>query len=178
MSDLIIRNDDNIDVGARRGGLAGAFGSLGRLQTTDIVPPLLGGVASFGSTLLVRRFGTKYPSLYTWAPMIGAGVGVLASVPLYWARGFGSKAVISGSVTSIVTGLGLWAFEKISATNWMAGGTKGIHYASRRRQMAGRGLGATHIVQGSPGARALPTSAVPRPAASAMDVTAFGATPT
>ena len=169
MSDIIIRKDDNIDVGRRGGFLSGPLGAIGNISAMDIVPPLAGGLVTFGGTLLIRKFGKKYGTLVNYAPLLGAMGGALMSLPMHMWRG--QAALISCLVTSVVTGAGLFAFEKLSATTWAM---SGVHAVSRSRM---RGVGAQHLLEGASG-QVMPTSQVPRQVKSAMDVTAFGATPT
>jgi hypothetical protein len=165
MNDEIIVKKEGTDIGYRRSyGLKGAIGALGKIEAIDLLPPLVGGTVALGTTILARKFGGAYPTLVNFAPLAGAGAGILASIPLFWWRG--KKAVISGAVTSVLIGGGLFAFEKISGSSWML---SGIHYASRQ-QMQGY-----YEVDGGYGGYALPTAQVPGGVASAMDTTAFGA---
>ena len=84
----------------------------------DVLPPLLGGTVSIGATILVRKYGKTKPNLVKYAPLIGAAAGVVGSIPLYWWRG--PRAVISGAVTGVIVGGGLFAFEYVSQTQWAA----------------------------------------------------------
>lgn len=168
MEDKIVRKDDNMDVGRRRSGmLSGAMGAIGKIDAVDIIPPLTGGLVTFGGTLLIRKFGKNYPTLRSFAPLLGAAGGALASLPMHMWKG--QPALISCLVTSVLTGAGLWAFEKVSATEWAMAG---VHSVSRSRLS---GVGATHLLEGGRGGRVQPTSRVPANVKSSMDVTAFGA---
>lgn len=165
--DIAVKKN-GIDVGYRRSwGIKGALGSLGRIEATDILPPLVGGTVALGGTILVRKFGSQYPNLVKYAPLAGMGIGVVASIPLYWWKGH--KAVISSAVTAVLLGGGLSLFETISSSTWMV---SGMYYADRSR------VAGTHLIDGGYGGQALPTAQVPSPVASAMDVEAFGATVT
>lgn len=167
MSDIMVKKNGT-DIGYRRSwGLKGAVGSLGRIEAMDILPPLVGGTVALGGTILMRKFGTKFPTLVKYAPLVGAGIGIAASIPLYWWRG--QRAVISSAVTAALLGGGLFAFEKISSSTWMV---SGMYYADRSNV---RGM---HLIDGGHGGRVLQTAQVPGGVASAMDVSAFGATVT
>lgn len=170
MTDIIARKDDQSDLG-RIGKVSGALGSLGRMRAVDVLPPLLGGTISIGTTLLVRKYGKSKPNLMKYAPLLGAGAGILGSVPLYWWRGY--KAVISGAVTGAVAGVGLFAFERASQTQWMttAGIGRYVVTTRNRRQLPGQVRG-THIVE-SPHSqgRVQPTAESP----GGFDLSGFGA---
>lgn len=167
MGDIIVRKDDNIDVGRRGGFLSGPLGAIGNIGASDIIPPLAGGLVTFGGTLLIRKFGKNYPTLHSFAPLLGAAGGALMSLPMHMWRG--QQAMISCLVTSVMTGAGLWAFEKVSATAWAV---SGMYNVSRSRM---RGVGAQHLLEGGRGGRVQATSRVPANVRSAMDVSAFGA---
>lgn len=165
MSDIIAQKNDDLELG-RVGKVSTAVGSLGQIQAMDVLPPLLGGTVAIGTTLLVRKFGKTKPRLVEYAPLIGAGAGVLGSVPLYWWRG--KKAVISGAVTGAVAGVGLFAFERVSATSWMTSGL-GRHVVKTNRRLPG--TGAMHVVESSRGsARSVPTAQSP----GSFDLDGFG----
>jgi hypothetical protein len=165
MSDIIVakKNDDK-NLGYM--DLSGAVGSLGQIDAMDILPPLLGGTVALGATILVRKYGKTKPNLVTYAPLIGAAAGIVGSIPLYWWRG--PRAVIAGAVTGVIVGGGLFAFEKISTTNWALAGI-GRHVV---RRLPGQ-VGSFVNVQTNTGMPALnqPTAVSP----GGFDLSGFGA---
>lgn len=172
MSDVITRKVGGSDIGRSssyyENAVVSAVGSLADIDALDIVPPLLGGAVAGGATLLLRRFfGSTRPTLWKWAPALGALAGVVGSIPLYWWRG--SKAVVSGAVTSVVTGGLLLGMEFAKEKGWSGSSpTSGIHVLEVNR----KGVGMP-VAQGG-GAKALPSARIPRKVAPAIDYTAFG----
>ena len=162
MSDIIMNKSEE-SIGYL--GVTNAFGSLGNIKAMDVLPPLIGGTVAVAGTLFTRKFGKTRPALVQYAPLIGAGAGILGSIPLYWWRG--PRAVISGAVTAAVLGGGLFAFERLSGTAYFSG--IGMHQVKRLRGMRG-----THIVTGAPGANVPATAKAP----GGFDLTGFAATPT
>ena len=133
MSDIIVaEKNDNQNLGYL--DLSGAVGSLGQIDAMDVLPPLLGGTVAIGATILVRKYGKDKPRLVKYAPLLGAAAGVVGSIPLYWWRG--PRAVISGAVTGVIAGAGLFAFEYVSQTQWALSGL-GRHVVQRLPGMAG-----------------------------------------
>ena len=84
---------------------------LAKISLDDVIGPGVGGLGAFVGTILARKYGSKLSEVISSnASIFGAVAGVLASLPLYWVRG--SSAVISGAVTSVIVGAGLFALEK------------------------------------------------------------------
>ena len=139
-----------------------ALGSLRGLTDMDrILPPLVGGSTALLGTLLVRKFVTDKASLAVKvAPLIGAGAGVLVSLPLH--KIYGPEGMVSGALTSLLVGGGMFAYEKLSTLPAFNG--VGLVNVQRR-------LGAV-VVNGG-GARVRSTANVPANVGSAMDVHAF-----
>lgn len=144
-----------------------ALGSLKGIASVEkILPPLIGGSVAILGTLLIRKFvADKTSSLVRFAPAIGAGAGVLASIPLYWV--YGQEGVMSGALTSVMAGGAILAFQELKDMPVFNG--LGLVSMQRKR------LGA--IAQGG-GARIPQTANVPGRISSAMDVAAFGGKPT
>ena len=141
-----------------------AIGSLGGMAVSDILPPLVGGAGAIVGTLLIRKFVTnKSSNLVRFAPALGAGIGVLASIPLYWV--YGPKGVVSGALTAAVAGGAILGFQEMKDLPVFNG--MGLINVQKTR-----GLGA--VVTSGRGARALSTANVPGRVGSALDVSAFG----
>jgi len=140
-----------------------ALGSLKGIASMEkILPPLIGGSVALLGTLLVRKFvADKTSALIRFAPAIGAGAGILASIPLYWV--YGREGVVSGALTAAMAGGAILAFEELKDKAAFNG--LGLINVQRKR------LGA--IAQGG-GARIPQTSNVPGRISAAMDVAAFG----
>jgi len=169
MSDIIVaEKNDNKNLGYL--DLSGAIGSLGQIDAMDILPPLLGGTVALGTTILVRKYGKTKPKLVEYAPLIGAAAGIVGSIPLYWWRG--PRAVIAGAVTGVIVGGGLFAFEKVSTSEWALSGIGQRHVV---RRLPGR-VGSFHAVQTNTGMAAanVPTAMSP----GGFDLEGFGANPT
>lgn len=111
--------------------VAGTFGFLGDVKAPDVLPPLVGGSATILTTLLIRKFAKNSPRASAYAPLIAIPVGILASAPLAWWGKGGRKAMISGSLTAAVVGVGVFAFEKATASAWMTSGM-GLISAQKR----------------------------------------------
>lgn len=164
---ILVPKDGNGDVGYLQ--VSRAVGALGNVQSTDVVPPLVGGASALLTTLLVRRFNknraTYSQGLQDNAPLIGAVGGVVFSIPLYWWK---RSAVVSGAVTGAITGLGLYAYEKILGTQWYnplpATATQGMGLLSAQSARPMLGAAMPNII---------PTAVAPRGVKAAMDVTAF-----
>jgi hypothetical protein len=170
--DRIVKKTDETDVS---GMVSQGIGALGRIESTDVIPPVLGATLTFGSTLLIRKFAKTKPSVVKYAPIIGAGIGVVGSMTL--SKWGGKKAVTVGALTSVAAGVGLFAYERISVTTWAASGI----FASKR--VSGRGVGEARLEGGR--GRVQPTAFLPpgmawpnRGQVGAIDVTAFAANPT
>lgn len=166
-------NDDSIMAQATDGKNLGYFniaevsdaiGSLGGIAVSDILPPLVGGAGAIVGTLLIRKFvANKSSNLVRFAPALGAGIGVLVSIPLYWV--YGPKGVVSGALTAAAAGgaiLGYQELKDLPAFNGL-----GLINVQSRKQ-----LGA--VVASGGGARAASTANVPGRVGSALDVNAFG----
>ena len=134
-----------------------ALGSFGNMEAADVLSPLVGGSAAIASTLLIRRYSGN-TNLRKYAPLISAGAGVVASIPLYWWAG--QKAVISGGMTAAVVGVGLFAFEYVGAK--LNSGATGLIDATKMGEIVS-----------SAGTPRL-TANVPGGVAPAMEVGAFG----
>ena len=166
------KNDDVIMAKATDGKNLGYFniaevqdaiGSLGGIVVADILPPLVGGAGAIVGTLLIRKFvKNKSSNLIRFAPALGAGVGVLASIPLYWV--YGPRGVISGALTAAVAGGAILGYQELK--NLPAFNGLGLLNVQQKR------LGA--VVASGGGAYAVPSARVPGRVGSAMDVAAFG----
>jgi hypothetical protein len=78
----------------------------------EIIPPAVGGLGAMLGTMAASKWGYKISEVIPrHAPLFGILGGVLASVPLHWA--YGSKAVASGIVSSVVVGGSMWAFPRL-----------------------------------------------------------------
>lgn len=165
MTDRIVRKNDDTDVGNI---VSAGVGALGRIESQDVIPPLVGGVATFGATLLIRKFAKTNANVVKYAPLLGGVAGIVLSLPL--TKWGGTRAVKAGAITSAAVGIGLYAYERIATTAWA---TSGIGYTSVSRRLAGR-VGEARIEQiRGGGMRVLPTTNLPAGARSAMDVSAF-----
>lgn len=169
--DRIVMKIDDTDVGNI---VSQGVGALGRIDSQDIVPPVLGGVVTFGSTLLIRKFGKTNPGVVKYAPLIGIVPGTVISMLLVkWG---GKKAVIAGTAASAVVGAGLYAYERISMTAWA---TSGLGYTAVSEQRRLRGIGEARVeqIRGRGPMRVLPTTNMPGGMQSAIDVFAFAGRP-
>jgi len=140
-----------------------AFGALGSMEAMDILPPIAGGVAAIGVTLLCRKFGRSKPNVMKYAPLIGAGAGVLVSLPLYYWRG--QPAFVSSAVTAAVVGGGLFAYEKLSSTQWAMGLIQ-TKVMPRRAALKGhhvQKVSGVHLVEGGNNGKVPPTAKAPGP---------------
>ena len=151
-----------------------ALGSLRGLTDMDrILPPLVGGTTALLGTLLVRKFVVDKTSMAVKAaPLIGAGAGVLVSLPLY--KIYGPEGMVSGALTSLLVGGAMFGYEKLSTLPVFNG--IGLPYVQHVRGGGLRPppqqrLGAV-VAQGG-GARVHSTANVPANVGSAMDVGAF-----
>ena len=161
---IMAKSSDGADLGYFNiSEVSDAIGALGGMQVSDILPPLVGGTAAIFGTLFVRKFIKNQSSkVHRFAPALGAGIGVAASIPLYWV--YGPKGVVSGALTSVVTGGAIMAFQELKdrpAFNGM--GLLNV----QRKQLAGP------MAYGG-GATMKSTARVPAGVGSAMDVKNFG----
>lgn len=116
------RGDDDIDMVPRTNDDLGAFtvkrlSGIGSamLDTSTIVPILVGGLGSTAGFLAARKWGYKLsPYVSDFAPLVGAGAGVLLSLPLAWWKRGGKKAAATGAITSIVVGGAIFGLEKLN----------------------------------------------------------------
>jgi len=108
--DMVPRTDDNLGayVVNPLSGLGAAV-----LDTSTVVPILVGGIGSAAGFLVARKYGSRLsPYVSDFAPIVGAGIGSLLSLPLAWWKG--KKAAATGVVTSVVTGAAIFGLEKLN----------------------------------------------------------------
>ena len=118
--DIVPRTNDNLGayVAHPLSGIGAAV-----LDTDTIVPILVGGVGSAAGFLAARKWGHKLSHYVSdYAPLPGALIGALLSLPLAWWKG--PQAAATGVTTSVVVGAAIFGLEKM--------GVMGNMYAARR----------------------------------------------
>lgn len=79
---------------------------LGQIGLDDLIGPGVGAVATTLGTILANKFGNRiHWTVKEYSGLFGAAFGVLASIPLYYAKD--KTAMISGAVSSVILGLGI-----------------------------------------------------------------------
>lgn len=157
---VMTKSDDGNDLGYFNiSEVSDAIRGLGNVSMSDVLPPLVGGTAAIAGTLLIKKFVTN-ATVVRFAPGIGAGIGVLASIPLV--KWYGPQGVISGALSSAVAGGALMVMQELAPK--LIGGNTGLINVQK--------MGA--VVASGAGARTLPTARVPAGVGSAMNVSSFG----
>lgn len=98
---------------------------MGQLQgpAKTLVPVGAATALTAGTTLGLRAYlqpepGTMSEKLYRWAPLVGAGAGILGSFALYFMGGSkkaGREAAMTGSIVALAGGGFLLASERLNA---------------------------------------------------------------
>ena len=113
--DIMVRKDDT-DVGAYSLSRIGLLGPLKGLRANDFAGPAVGLTGTLLGTAVAKRWGHLIGSwVVDYAPIPGAIIGSLLSLPLTAWRGGGSKAAQAGVVTALATGLGLLLAGKVES---------------------------------------------------------------
>lgn len=118
----VLAEDHDIDLVPRSDNDLGAFtvkklAGIGyaAMDSSVVVPILVGGLGSAAGFLAARKWGSKLsPYISDFAPIPGALAGVLVSLPLAWWKG--PKAAATGAVTSVVVGAAIFGIEKLGLT--------------------------------------------------------------
>lgn len=110
--DMIPRSDDDLGAYVVKplSGLGAAM-----LDSSTVVPILVGGLGGAAGFLAARKWGSKLsPYISDFAPIPGALVGVLVSLPLAWWKG--PKAAATGAIASVVVNGAIFGIEKMGLT--------------------------------------------------------------
>lgn len=84
----------------------------GPFDINAVLGPAVGGGAALGVTLLTRAFTKPGSKVGEYAGVIGAGAGMLLSVPVGFLRGW--NTAIAGMVTAALTGFNVWLATLVS----------------------------------------------------------------
>lgn len=114
--DILVKDNGNQNLGLV---VPEPLSGLADIQMDDFAWPMFGaGAAGLGS-LLARRYGHQLsPRIPEFAGLAGAAIGVLASIPLYWAKG--QSAMTQAAVSSVLVGLSIYALPKVEEMLFMA----------------------------------------------------------
>jgi hypothetical protein len=119
--DVLVANDDDENFGIV---MPAAIAGLAKVGVDDLIGPVVGGLGTVASTLVIRRYGAKLPEIVRQnAQLFGGLGGILLSLPLmYWK---GRKAMVSGVVTAGVFALGGYLMEKVETSGLYLSGLGG-----------------------------------------------------
>lgn len=93
---------------------------LAEIKADDFVWPAFGALTAGVGSMLARKYGYKLsPRIPEFAGLAGAAFGVLASIPLYWAKG--QAAMTQSAVSSVLVGLAFYAVPKME--EWLMSAT-------------------------------------------------------
>lgn len=87
---------------------------LGNIGFDDVIGPGVGLAGTALGTVIAARWGGRLsPKIAEYSHIVGPLIGVVASLPLYWVKGAGKKAMIQGVVTSAAIGIAMFAMPKL-----------------------------------------------------------------
>lgn len=82
------------------------YEGMDEFDLNAVLGPAVGGGAALGVTLLTRAFTKPDSKVGPYAGLIGAGAGMLLSVPVGFLRGW--NTAIAGMITAAMTGFNVW----------------------------------------------------------------------
>ena len=166
--DVLIKSDDGQSIGYQTiDEVRAALGSFKDVGAQDVVPVMVGGGTAVLGTLLIRKFAKPSSVFGKYASAFGAGLGVLASVPLHFV--YGGKGVTSAALASLVVGGGFLAFDKLSTMEFFQPKEGEMGLIDVQRSNMGR-----LVATGGNAPQVRATANVPGGIQSAMQVADFG----
>lgn len=109
VDDVLVEDNGNTNMGLV---VPEPLSGLAEIKMDDFAWPMFGAGAAGLGALIARRWGYQvHEMIPEYAGLAGAAIGVLASIPLYWAKG--QSAMTQAAVSSVMVGLTIFGLPKI-----------------------------------------------------------------
>jgi hypothetical protein len=107
--DILVKDNGNHNMGLV---VPEPLSGLADIRADEFAWPAFGAGAAGLGALIARKWGYQlHAKIPEFAGLVGAAIGVLASIPLYWAKG--QAAMTQAAVSSVLVGLSIYGLPKV-----------------------------------------------------------------